>query len=705
MYKYSYKLKYKSEVYICKHSVSGFEDQGVKFGKASSDMGVIKSYVSDFQFLHEDAFYLKNITINYGFNETVKIEIFKNDFLKGDLLEYSGIIDLSTIKGNDSKLTFSVKEGGFITFLDNIYRTEKTISSGYKDMLYQGNQYNFDAYLKAQTNFEADITEGVRKTILSINVKQNNDNLEDIRNFNIGQTREIESTEKISNSDCFYISNSQEYLKNIKFNLNIDQFTVYRYSPFIPVKAEIEYIFEIKAYSNLKDEWLLSDSSLIFSNGFRIYSKYSLFSTLRGYQSGLAYYDIIGTLISGNNNFIYNSEIGQSLTSLTKNCKIVMTCYINRLWMYDSLGNRSLFGAGEQPFSFNPNIDLKMKFENYKLAPYHYRYVYKLSDVYTNLIAQRSSEKYNIQMDLSAIENSNLYLTSAGMLCGGIELKTSLEQLLQFIYLATGLRHIVDLHDNVYHVYFEKYENSFKEVEIAKIENASEIVLETEPDKIYTDVEVGWANKETGIFKSLEYNTINKFRTQYNNIETNTLSLNCTYSASVTDIETIIYNSGYNDKSNDVNNIFVIECYNDNGILRNKQYTGVAPMTLCGNVALTPKRLLEVHKYELSDFLYHLNVLKFNTTNGKADITLDGITENTDVAFNNQIMQPFILSFEGVINQSIIKIDGRKYGYFTFMYNGNFIRGYIAEGSDSVSVAANGNTSKLRLLVKKETNL
>ena len=308
-------------------------------------------------------------------------------------------------------------------------------------------------------------------------------------------------------------------------------------------------------------------------------------------------------------------------------------------------------------------------------------------------------------MDLSAIENSNLYLTSAGMLCGGIELKTSLEQLLQFIYLATGLRHIVDLHDNVYHVYFEKYENSFKEVEIAKIENASEIVLETEPDKIYTDVEVGWANKDTGIFKSLEYNTVNKFRTQYNNIETNTLSLNCTYSASVTDIETIIYNSGYNDKSNDVKNIFVIECYNDNGILRNKQYTGVAPMTLCGNVSLTPKRLLEVHKYELSDFLYHLNVLKFNTTNGKADITLDGITENTDVAFNDQVMQPFILSFEGVINQSIIKIDGRKYGYFTFMYNGNYIRGYIAEGSDSVSVAANGNTSKLRLLVKKETNL
>ena len=68
-------------------------------------------------------------------------------------------------------------------------------------------------------------------------------------------------------------------------------------------------------------------------------------------------------------------------------------------------------------------------------------------------------------------------------------------------------------------------------------------------------------------------------------------------------------------------------------------------------------------------------------------------------------MQPFILSFDGVINQSVIKVDANKYGYFTFLYNGQFIRGYIAEGSDSVSVASNGNVSKLRLIVKKNVTL
>jgi hypothetical protein len=97
--------------------------------------------------------------------------------------------------------------------------------------------------------------------------------------------------------------------------------------------------------------------------------------------------------------------------------------------------------------------------------------------------------------------------------------------------------------------------------------------------------------------------------------------------------------------------------------------------------------------------------LEFNSTNGLADIVINGVRENSDITFQDQIMQPFILDFSGVINQSVIKVDVNKYGYFTFMYNGEYIRGWIAEGSDSVTVAPNGNVSQLRLLVKKSTNL
>jgi hypothetical protein len=715
MYEYTYKLKYKSEVYICKKPVSGFENEGIKFGKSSSDMGVIKSYVSEFQFLHEDAQFIKNITINYGFNEVLKIEIYKHDFLKGDSLEYSGLIDLSTTTIYSNKVTCSVKEGGFITYLDNISKTKKSITAGYKYMQYRGNQYNFDAYLKAKTEFEMYYSPNL-KNILEINLLENNDNLEDIRMFAKGGNRQlnVSELEKLTDDDCFFISNTQEYLKTIKTNLNINTFTQDNHRvPFgtAPVAAKIKYKYEVLAYSNLLEEWLTTDNSLIFKNDFYVTQNYRLISRATGQvDNGYIYCDTIATANNVQVGYQNNSSIGLILNDKNKNFKIVINVSMIQMEYIDATGNRfdplNDFGAGAN-FKYNctPNVEVKMTFDDYKLVSFHSQYVYHVADVYKSLITSKSANNYNINFNLSAIENTPLYLASSGMLCAGIELKTSLDELLQFIYLATGLRHIVDLHDNVYYVSFEKYENSFKDIEIAKIENASEIVIETEPDKIYTDVEIGWANKDSGIFKSLEYNTINKFRTQYNNIESNTLALNCTYSASTTDIETIIYNAGFNDKENNVDDIFIIHGYNDNGILRNVQTVGVAPMTLCSNVLLTPKRLLDVHRFELSDFLYHLNVLKFNTTNGLAAITLDGVTENTDVTFNNQIMQPFVLSFEGVINESVIKIDGRKYGYFTFMYNGEYIRGYIAEGSDSVSVAANGNVSNLRLIVKKSVIL
>ena len=69
---YNYKLKYLSEVYKCTHTVTGFEDEGVKFGKASENMGVIKSYASEIQLIAEDAVWLKNIYLTKGFNEQVK---------------------------------------------------------------------------------------------------------------------------------------------------------------------------------------------------------------------------------------------------------------------------------------------------------------------------------------------------------------------------------------------------------------------------------------------------------------------------------------------------------------------------------------------------------------------------------------------------------------------------------------------------------
>lgn len=704
-----YKLKYGSEVYKCTHNVTGFEDEGVKYGKASENKGIIKSYTAEIQLIGNDAIWLKDIYVNKGFNEQIKFEIYKDNFINGETLEYYAFIDLSTLVCYNNRVTFSLKQGGFITYLDNISKKEVTLgnNSGFTNVNYSGNKYNFDIDIVSIRTINPTISDDEIKYILPSAIKENNNNLEDLREFKGAVETELIDGAKITDDNCFIKIYPQKYIDKIKFNFNVPSFSVNNYwFGFTPKYARATYKFTLSAYNNVLENWEFEDASKIFSQQFNIYLNYTIHITKQVPDLNGNILEFIGKCTNPNYYYVNESNIAQYISGNDyDNIKFILTATLIELKCYDQN-----YQNGVQLISYKKNIaisltiDIKCTMKNFQLVPYKGINSWRLETVY-KAIVQQNRTPYRVVYDLSKLEQSNLYLTSASELCGDTKLTTTLDQLLQFIYLATGLRHIVNEINGVYYVSFEKYENSFKEVEIAKIDNVSDIVMECEPDKIYTDVEIGWANKDTGIFKSTEYNTINKFRSGYTNIESNILTLNCTYSASVTDIETIAYNSGYNDKSNDAKDIFVIECWNDNGLIRNLQYSGSGTMVICGNVSLTPRRLLEVHKYELSDLFFHNNILTFNSSNGLADIVINGIRENESFIFNNQIMQPFILDFSGVINKSVLKIDPNKYGYFTFDYNDTFVRGWIAEGSDSVTIAPNGNVSKLRLIVKKETKL
>lgn len=711
---YNYKLKYKSEVYKCTHTVTGFEDEGVKFGKESENKGVIKSYASEMQLIGRDSDWLKHIYLTYGFNEQVKFEVYKNSFLKGETLEYYAYIDLSTVVINGNRVTFSLKQGGYITYLDNILKKEFTLSnnSGFKSVQYNGNKYDFDIDILSKSSILTKFTGFTNiNHIVPTVIKENNDNLEDIRIFSGAVEKSTASY--ISDDNCFIKVEGQKYINRLRFNLNIDNivfknFGAVNLSFLVGSTANVHYRYYLIAYNNVLNEWAVNDPSVIFSKQYDIYSTYSLkFTDTNGVVTPNFIQEVRGQLTNGNNNYIINENVAQYLSGKdSDNIKFVLLIKPINLTFYRN-GSAIFLVNDFGDLELNTNIEIKCTVRDFQLVPQKTISSLTIADVYKYLVGaiESSRTQYQVSYDLRNIENLPYYLTSSSQLSGDLNFTTTLEQLLQFIYISTGYRQIVNELNGVYYVTFEKYENSFKDAEIAKIDNASEVIIECEPDKIYTDVEVGWANKETGIFKSSEYNTINKFRSQYTNIESNTLTLNCNYSACTTDIETIVYNAGYNDKSNDAKDIYVIECYNDNGTLRNRQFTGTGTMKLCGNVGLTPRRILDVHKYELSDFFYHKNKLEFNTTNGLADIVINGVRENESISFQNQIMQPFILDFEGVINQSVIKVDVNKYGYFTFLYNGSFIKGWIAEGSDSVTVAPNGNVSKLRLIVKNNVIL
>lgn len=714
MYKYEYLLRYKNEVYKCLHNIVGFEKEGVKFGKEPENSGIIKSYAGEYTLLHNDANWLKKIFLNYGFNEQVKLEVYKNDFLKGNTLEYYGFIDLSTVSVLSNSVTFSLKQGGYITYIDNIMKKEFTLSNSSKvnTIQYNGNKYDFDIDILSNTSILTKFTGFTNiNHIVPTVIKENNDNLEDIRMFE--GAKEKSTSAYISDDNCFIKVQGQKYINRLRFNLNVENivfknFGAVNMSGFVGSTATVQYRYYLIAYNNVLNEWAINDPSVVFSKQYEIYSNYSLkFTNSNGIETPNFITQVMGQITNPNYNYIINESIAPFLSGKdSDNIKFVllvkpisMTFYRNgtAIFLVNDYGDLEL----------KNNIEIKCTVRDFQLVPSKSIKSYSVAEVYKYIVGANIDNRtqYQVNYDLRNIESLPYYLTSSSQLSGGDVFMTTLENLLQFIYLVSGYRQIINEINGVYNVYFEKYENSFKETEIAKIENMQDITINCEPDKIFTDVEIGWSNKDTGIFKSSEYNTINKFRSGYTNIESNILSLFCNYSACVTDIETIVYNAGYNDKSNDSKDIFIIECYNDNGILRNKQYTGTGTMKLCGNVGLTPQRLIEVHKYELSDYFYHNNILTFNSTNGLADIVINGVRENQNISLQNQTMQPFTLSFDGVINQSVIKVDNNKYGYFTFMYNNEYIKGWIAEGSDSVSVAPNGNVSKLRLMVKKNVNL
>lgn len=716
MYQFIYKLKYGSEVYKCNHAVTGYEDEGVKFGKASEDKGVIKSYTAEIQLICNDANFIRNILVNHGFNELVKFEVYKDEFINGEILQYSGQIDLSTCVIYDNRITFMLKEGGFITTLDNLIKREVTIRSGFSTLQYSGNSYDFDVDLISDDPFDAKLYEenGYFGMILPIKLKENSNNYENLGHFKNSISRIYERgvaySEPIifTNDDVFFNIKKQETLMRISMNLNIDKFELKDViQPTHPTRAKVHYVFIVRVYKNGGDQWTSDSNTSMFihDKAFSVQQEYVISTQLFGSVNNQATYNYTGLLTNGNTNYASTYPIADFINSANiKGCKIVIDVIIRKITLIHESGEFVLTNDDieDVPLILYPKIDIKMRFEGYELVHKPIEVIH-ISDVYNKLVIESRGQYNNLNVDLSKLVEQGIYLTSSSLVCGKQELTTSLEQFLKFVYYATGLRHIIDYRNGVYHIYFEKYENSFKNTEIAKIENVSDIVLEIEADKIFTDIEIGNGNKESAIFKDFEYNTINKFKTANSNTETKTYSLISPYLTSVTDLETIIYNFISGKESEDSNEVYAITGVHSNSVLINTHAAVSGPNRLCNNIELTPKRIIEKHKFELSDMLFFNGSLKFNSSKGKADIVILGVSENTDYQLVDQMMNPFIFSFSGVINESVLKVDHNKYGYFTFKYGEDYIRGWIAEGSDSVSVATNGNKSDLRLIVKKST--
>lgn len=366
----------------------------------------------------------------------------------------------------------------------------------------------------------------------------------------------------------------------------------------------------------------------------------------------------------------------------------------------------------------NSNFKILYKNPNFKLNVNKTIYGIRPSKVVHKLLTSINNSKYTLNINLdelkSKIENEadvSLMLCSGMGLRGSkyqawengasIALKTSMAKLTDFLYKTFALKMIATYREGVYNISFTKVENTFKDVQMANLDNVKIPKITPYGKVLYTDVEVGWTNDEA-IFGQYEFNTKNVFKSGNDNLKHNVLSLISEYKGGCMDVETYVhanYNN-YQDSKQGDNQIFVVSVH-QGSVLRTTINTPTIVKAI--NTQLTPKRILREHNRELASFFYYNPVLKFHLSERNADFTRNNSEyENTDFICTNPIFIPFVFEVESPATHKLLKqIYANPYGYLSFEIDGVKYMGYLAEEVDAVKVNVMKEKQNTFKLLKK----
>ena len=392
---------------------------------------------------------------------------------------------------------------------------------------------------------------------------------------------------------------------------------------------------------------------------------------------------------------------------------------INVYFYGDDFTYQGKYADGTQ-ITIKPNSNFKILYKNpnFKLNVNRTVYGMRPSEVIHKILTKINNYKYTLNINLdelkSKIENEadvSLMLCSGQGLRGSkyrawengasIALKTSMAKLTDFLYKTFALKMIATYREGVYNISFTKVENTFKDVQMANLDNVKIPKITPYGKVLYTDVEVGWANDEA-IFGQYEFNTKNVFKSGNDNLKNNVLSLISEYKGGCMDVETYIhanYNN-YQDSKQGDNQIFVLSVY-QGSVLRTTINTPTIVKAI--NTRLTPKRILRDHNKELASFFYYNPVLKFHLSERNADFTRNNSEyENTDFICTNPIFIPFVFEVESPATHKLLKqIYANPYGYLSFEVDGVKYMGYLAEEVDAVKVNVMKEKQNTFKLLKK----
>lgn len=200
---------------------------------------------------------------------------------------------------------------------------------------------------------------------------------------------------------------------------------------------------------------------------------------------------------------------------------------------------------------------------------------------------------------------------------------------------------------------------------------------------IYTSVKVGYDKQDYDSINGRdEFRFTNEFSTGLK-LTDNTLSLISPYRADAYGIEFLVQKRGEDTTDNDSDNdVFIVGCKfatsaGKGDLLLDRPYNTsqlsglISPDTMF-NIEYSPRFMLEENKQYIGSCT---NMLKFTSSDGNSDVSIDGVKETDDFLIENRL---FTVG-EVDVETSEVDIPSNLSGLISFDHNGETVSGYIKE--------------------------
>ena len=707
------------------HEIDEWKEFGVSFGREEKT-SIVKSYNVSFTFIREDCWYLREIVFTRGFSARIGLNIYLTDKDRGgDEIYYKCRLELYNCQMTANTFVCPVYEGGFFTLLDSSWSTKFSVSNrvdglpnvDFENIDYKGGSVQYTKQMQvSDDNLLLESTLQTGNPHWNVLPLQNLSSNSQVDGF-FYETQYLScKAERVGIEQMFVCATTRNESGKLKINgdLELEVRGDWNNKPapqgFVYTGFKIDFIFMPIAYRDKYIEsWDWSGSSRLWKAPSDPDEK--TFSTTR--------WQIYGVLEQDGNEYAIrfynvsdNSKHRFTINDLEWDFRWLKYIQGEPYGYYLTLTMMAMSGVGGWlPFTIkNPNINVFYELNEFSLNKGE-RIIHGIrpSMLFSSLLEQINNNRYNLNVDLGTLEQSEGGLRLFNQLTarGKLEdyetsISTTMGDFLKFCNVVLGLLFCCryDKNNDTYRLEFRKIADCYTNDKVFSLPEVADMNLEAYGEIIYSNIKVGSNNNNDAFCGFLEYNTINTFKTDNVECEEKVLDMYCTYLLGCFDVETIIFKSKDSDDTNvDSDNIYVVETENGATKIYNV-WNGRINMGL--NLGISPKRLLQLHEREIKVFT---NRLQFVSSERNADVTYLGVKENADMDLSGVVAlyKPFILNVSSAsLTDMISKIEQLPYGYIEFEIGGSVYQGYIANGTESVSVnPMNEKESDFVLILKK----